>query len=676
MAYVLVDSSIERHLSISYYSANLADFLLQSRIEILGELTRRHHHNLEHQQREAWLAQIDILKDQLASFHDGVLHFELIVPRMGKRADCVVLTGGIVFVLEFKVNSASFDRHAIDQVHDYALDLKNFHKGSHTAPIVPILIATKSTATGGRISYAADLVAQPLQIGPAGLQAAMQQALQDTASSSLDSAEWAASGYQPTPTIVEAARALYQNHDVQEIALSDAGAKNLQETDSRIAQVIERSKTKNRKAICFVTGVPGAGKTLAGLNIAAKRASGHADEHAVFLSGNGPLVDVLREALARDQADREGINKSEASRRVRTFVQNIHHFRDEYLQDHRAPIEKVVVFDEAQRAWTKEQASKFMQTQRGRSGLSPSQPEFLINALNRHTDWCTVVCLIGGGQEINTGEAGLVEWLTALHNRFADWDVYASSLLDDRHYTVDAAAVELLQDDRVTKCPELHLAVSMRSFRAEKLSAFVGALLDGNADEAKELLGDLNGRYPVWVTRDLAAAREWLKATSRGSERCGLVASSGAHRLRPEGIHIKSAVDPASWFLNDKFDVRSSYYLEEAATEFDVQGLEVDWAGVCWDADLRFVGSEWEANAFRGTKWQSVRAEERKLYLRNAYRVLLTRARQGIVIFVPKGNDTDPTRPSAFYDGTYAFLLRCGVPTTPSPIAALHRVMS
>lgn len=660
-------------MPISYYSASLADFLVASPMAILGALTRNHRHNLEHQQREAWLAQIDILKEQLVALPDGVLHFELIIPRMGKRADCVVLMNGIVFVLEFKVHSAGFDRYAIDQVHDYALDLKNFHKGSHGVPIVPILIATKSTATGGSPSYASDLVAQPQQIGAKSLRATLKQAMQDTPSATLDFAEWAASGYQPTPTIVEAAQALYQNHDVQEIARSDAGAKNLQQTDLRIGQVIERSKTENRKAICFVTGVPGAGKTLAGLNIAAKRASGHADEHAVFLSGNGPLVDVLREALARDQADRENINKSEASRRVSTFVQNIHHFRDEYLRNQRAPIEKVVVFDEAQRAWTKEQASKFMQTKRGQSGFAQSEPEFLISVMNRHTDWCTVICLIGGGQEINTGEAGLVEWLTALGDRFPDWDVYASSLLDDRHYTVDATAVALLKDARVTKCPELHLSVSMRSFRAEKLSAFVGALLDGNAADARQLLESLKDRYPVWVTRDLGTARDWLKSTARGSERYGLVASSGAHRLRPEGIHIKSGVDPASWFLNDKFDVRSSYYLEEVATEFDVQGLELDWAGVCWDADLRFIGSNWEANAFRGTKWQTVRADERKLYLKNAYRVLLTRARQGMVIFVPQGEDTDLTRPRRFYDETYAFLMQCGVPTKPVHVAAVSQ---
>lgn len=657
-------------MAVSYYSATLAEFAAHSRMEILGELTRNHRHDLEHQQRDAWLTQIDVLKDQLSDFSDGHIHFEFIIPRMGKRADCVTLLAGVVFVLEFKVNSANFDRYAIDQAHDYALDLKNFHRGSHNAAIVPLLVATESTAIAADVTFAADQVAAPLLTGSAGIRTAIQSVLAITNAPNLDPERWAASGYQPTPTIIEAAQALYQSHDVQEIARSDAGAKNLQATDARIAEIIERSKTKGRKSICFITGVPGAGKTLAGLNIAAKRASEHADEHAVFLSGNGPLVDVLREALARDQANREGIKKSDAQRKVRTFVQNIHHFRDEYLQDQKAPIEKVVVFDEAQRAWTKEQASKFMQTKRGYAGFSQSEPEFLISVMDRHSDWCTIVCLIGGGQEINTGEAGLLEWLTALEDRFHDWDVHASALLDDRHYTVAPEAVRLLRTERVTKHPDLHLSVSMRSFRAERLSAFVGVVLDGNAEDAKQLLTELKTRYPIWVTRDLARARGWLRAVSRGSERFGLVASSGAHRLRPEGIHIKSSIDPSSWFLNDRVDVRSSYYVEDVATEFDIQGLELDWVGVCWDADLRYGPSGWESHAFRGTKWQNVRTDERKLYLTNAYRVLLTRARQGMVIFVPEGDDSDPTRPKAFYDGTYEFLKRCGLPITePGAIA-------
>ena len=645
-------------------------------MEILGELARNHRHDLEHQQRDAWLTQIDVLKDQLAGVSDGHIHFEFIIPRMGKRADCVLVLAGVVLVLEFKVNSANFDRHAIDQAHDYALDLKNFHRGSHSAAIVPILVATKSTSIAADVTFAPDLVAAPLQTGAAGIRTAIQSVLATTNAPNLDPERWAASGYQPTPTIIEAAQALYQSHDVQEIARSDAGAKNLQTTDTRIAEIIERSKTRGRKSICFITGVPGAGKTLAGLNIAAKRAAKHADEHAVFLSGNGPLVDVLREALARDQTSREGIKKSYALRKVRTFVQNIHHFRDEYLLDQNPPIEKVVVFDEAQRAWTKEQASKFMQTKRGHAGFSQSEPEFLISVMDRHSDWCTIVCLIGGGQEINTGEAGLLEWLTALQDRFHDWDVHASALLDDRHYTIAPEAIRLLQTDRVTKHPDLHLSVSMRSFRAERLSAFVGAVLDGNAEDAKQLFTAIKGKYPIWLTRDLERARGWLRAVSRGSERFGLVASSGAHRLRPEGIHIKSSIDPSSWFLNDRSDVRSSYYLEDVATEFDIQGLELDWVGVCWDADLRYGTSNWESHAFRGTKWQNVRTDERKLYLTNAYRVLLTRARQGMVIFVPEGGDADPTRPREFYDGTYELLKCCGLPikepSAISPMVSTH----
>jgi len=643
----------------AFYSATLTKFSSQSSAEIFGELAQKNDFGFNKQQINAWLTQIDVLKDQLVGILDGHIHFEFIIPRMGKRADCVIVLAGVVFVLEFKVNSDNFDRYAIDQAHDYALDLKNFHRGSHNAAIVPVLVATKSAAIAADVTFAADQVAAPLQTGSAGVRVAIESVLAISNTPNLDPDQWVESGYQPTPTIIEAAQALYQNHDVQAIARSDAGAKNLQATDTLIAEIIERSKTIGRKSICFITGVPGAGKTLAGLNIAAKRASEHADEHSVFLSGNGPLVNVLREALARDQSNREGIKKKDAQRKVRAFVQNIHHFRDEYLQDPNVPIEKVVVFDEAQRAWTKEQASKFMQTKRGHASFSQSEPEFLISVMDRHSDWCTIVCL----------EAGLLEWLTALQDRFHDWDVHASALLDDPHYTVAPEAVRLLRTDRVTKHPNLHLSISMRSFRAEQLSAFVGAVLDGNAEDAKQLFTELRARYPIWLTRDLKRARGWLRAVSRGSERFGLVASSGAGRLRPEGIHIKSSIDPESWFLNDRIDVRSSYYLEDVATEFDIQGLELDWVGVCWDANLRYGPSDWESHAFRGTKWQNVRTGEKKLYLTNAYRVLLTRARQGMVIFVPEGDDLDLTRPKEFYDGTYEFLKRCGLPITePSAI--------
>ncbi len=646
----------------SYYFSSVTDFLATSDDAILGELARAHHHALEHQQRNAWIKQIEVLKDQLQADRSGFVFLEFSIPRMGKRADVVVLRRGIVFVIEFKVGSEKFDRSAIDQVHDYALDLKNFHLGSHDLPIVPALVAPRAENMRTEARWADDLVAEPLLVGSCGLRAVLAtQRPHRTPEGEVAVKDWRTSGYRPTPTIIEAAEALYRNHAVDEISRSDAGAKNLQATSDRIAQIIETSKHEGRKSICFITGVPGAGKTLAGLNIAAKRAKGHQDEHAVFLSGNGPLVDVLREALARDQNASQGVPIGEARRRVKTFIQNIHHFRDEALVHSTAPPEKVVVFDEAQRAWTSDQATKFMQNKRGLDDFDMSEPEFLISVMDRHTDWCTVICLIGGGQEINTGEAGLVEWLSALQERFPAWDVHASSLLEDRHYTVDAGATEMLKAPHIEKHSDLHLAVSMRSFRAEQLSTFVSQVLDGDANGASQTLTLLKARYPIVLTRDLGKARAWLRQKARGSERFGLVASSGGYRLRPEGIHVKAKIEPANWFLNDRSDVRSSYYLEEVATQFDIQGLELDWAGLCWDADLRWIDENWHYHAFKGTNWQQVRDKTKRLYLLNAYRVLLTRARQGMVIFVPYGNVNDPTRSTEFYDGTFSFLRRCGL---------------
>lgn len=427
--------------------------------------------------------------------------------------------------------------------------------------------------------------------------------------------------------------------------------------------MIDEARGTGTKAICFVTGVPGSGKTLAGLNIATRRSEEHADEHAVFLSGNGPLVTVLREALARDKAAREGISKASAEREVRSFVQNIHHFRDHYVGNVDVPVEKVVVFDEAQRAWTRHQASSFMQRKRGQSGFDMSEPEFLISVMDRHDDWCTVVCLVGGGQEINTGEAGISQWIAALEERFPQWAVHVSPRITLPDYSAGEDVERFLTAERVRMDEHLHLAVSMRSFRAEALSDFVGHVVDDRLEAAAEAYDKIRESYPICLTRDLQLAKAWLRRKARGTERFGLVASSGAQRLRPEGIHIKAAVDPANWFLNDAADVRSSYYLEEVASEFDVQGLELDWAGVCWDGDFHHrEGAGWISQAFRGSRWQSVNDLNRKLYLKNAYRVLLTRARQGMVIFIPEGDTGDWTRPADIYDGTFEFWRRCGVP--------------
>jgi hypothetical protein len=649
-------------MRIAYYHADIPTFITADNLAVLGELARAHGFALEPQQRDAWLTQIAILKQAVRHLQDGYILFEFAIPRMGKRADVVLLIGGVILVLEFKVGANAFNHSALVQAHDYALDLKNFHRGSHTRQIIPTVVATKAPSQGDpHLQWAADMVATPIQASADAVKRIIDACVSVNAREPFDLDAWLASGYQPTPTIVEAAQALYQRHGVEEIARSDAGARNLGATTDCIAAIIEHSKTNERKSICFVTGVPGAGKTLAGLNIATKRAQEHSDEHAVFLSGNGPLVTVLREALARDEAAREGTSKQAAARKVASFIQNVHHFRDDALRNTRPPDERVVIFDEAQRAWTLEQTAKFMQTKRGQADFAMSEPEFLISVMDRHADWCVVICLVGGGQEINTGEAGLGEWFHALRTRFTNWDVYVSDRLNDPDYIDNGASNDALKGLRVSEKPDLHLAVSMRSFRAETLSAFVGHVVENRAAEARRVYAEIAERYPIWLTRDLRQARAWLRAKARGSERFGLLASSGGYRLRPEGLHVKAKIDAPVWFLNDRSDVRSAFYCEDVATEFDVQGLELDWAGVCWDGDFRYCNGEWALHRFRGTRWEQVNAPESRLYLKNAYRVILTRARQGMIIFVPCGASDDPTRTSAFYDPTFEFLQSCGL---------------
>lgn len=324
-----------------------------------------------------------------------------------------------------------------------------------------------------------------------------------------------------------------------------------------------------------------------------------------------------------------------------------------------APVERVAVFDEAQRAWTLKQTSSFMKRKKGILDFNMSEPEFLVGVMDRHDDWAIIICLIGGGQEINTGEAGLPEWFSALQKDYPEWDVYVSDKLTDYEYTQGGNLFEKIRPDKLHIHPDLHLAVAVRSFRSEDVSAFVKAVLDIDVTKAQELFFNIQENYPIVLTRSLQSARAWLKKKSRGTERHGLVASSGAIRLKPFGLHVKSKVDPPNWFLNDKEDIRSSYFLEEAATEFDIQGLELDWTCVCWDADLRFNDGQWQYKNFRGTSWNNVNDDIRKLYLKNAYRVLLTRARQGMVIFVPEGDPSDHTRQPEFYDQTVEYLMQC-----------------
>ena len=651
----------------AYYSDTIFNFINTSTDEIIGILSSKSISSVESNQISAWKAEIKILKKALINF-SGKIYFEFTIPRMGKRIDVLLIIKSTLFVLEFKVGEVVFSSYAIDQVVDYALDLKNFHETSHNLTIFPILISTNVKDNYLIIEFSEhnDKIALPIKTNSIKLTEVIRTCLEldEDNAYKTNICSWEKGRYYPTPTIVEAATALYQGHKVSEITRSDAGCINLSLTSQEVTKIIRQSRIKKEKSIVFVTGVPGAGKTLVGLNIATEHSSIHEELYSVFLSGNGPLVKVLCEALIRDKflRDKEkGLNpkKYEIAKEVKQRIQNVHHFRDDCIKDSNPPIEHVTIFDEAQRAWNLKQTIDFMKRKKGLVNFKSSEPEFLISCMNRHSDWATIVCLVGGGQEINTGEAGISEWLKAIEKSFPNWKVYISPQLTDAEYDT-RSALELMSNIDISYSEKLHLAVSVRSFRAEKVSLLVKQVLDFDVYNAKQTYLSLKGKYPIVITRTLSKAKIWLKKQARGSERYGIIVSSQAERLKPHAINVKSPVNPIHWFLNDKIDVRSSYFLEDVATEFHIQGLELDWACITWDADFRYKCNNWENWSFKGNKWERIRKFDRKLYQKNAYRVLLTRARQGMIIVVPEGSIEDHTRKPEFYNSTFEYLKSIG----------------
>ena len=697
------------------YIATIKKFLEQNRLAVLGALHNNYHGNALTTTDEAWMGEIDILQQVLTLWSDenAQIIFEYEIPRLGKRIDVVLLLRGIIFCLEFKVGQKDAIQTDVEQVMDYALDLKNFHRFSHNKVIVPILIPTKhnSATTDFQPSVYDDQIYNPLISGAEHLQQLISDILIHSKATSAEAIDnWIISPYTPTPTIIEAARALYENHSVEDITRHEADKVYTDRTINYILQVIEQSKAQNKKSICFVTGVPGAGKTLVGLDVAIKQTykNGELDKEngAVYLSGNGPLVAVLTEALARDNqkkcaAKGDHKNLSDSRREVSEFIQIIHRYRDNMLAKIKNPVENgvveidtekavhlehtgyaevehVAIFDEAQRSWTHKRIADYLK--RGGTygnklkvpNFPMSEAEFLIWSLDQREDWAVIVCLVGGGQEINTGEAGIIEWIKALNSMFKHWDVYISDKLTDAEYA-EGRVNEFLQDNkRVTFAEDLHLAVSLRSFRAETLSAFVQSMLAFRQDAAT-LYNDVIGRgNPILLTRDRDKARAWLRKQARGTQQTGILVTKVAARFKPLAVHIlaQDEDNAVHWFLEDKTDIRSSNYLEDAATEIQVQGLELDYACVLWDADMRYDNGQWTYYKFNGkNKWNPENNSETQKYMLNAYRVLLTRARQGIIICIPEGNNRltpegfpeDSTRLPEFYDGTYQYLKSLGI---------------
>ena len=688
-----------------YYQSTIPDFLKTDNEKLLGLINGCDDFSTTQlTQRDSWQEEIIILKNLLSSYDKGTIIFEYTIPRLGKRIDTVLLLNGLIFVLEFKINADCFLRQDIDQVWDYALDLKNFHEESHDKIIIPILIATEvkdsNTSISINPSFYDDMVYEPACVNTNSLSRIITSVLSKHNFQAFDVNRWINSRYSPTPTIIEAASYLFNNHSVENITRCDATGKSLDETTETLLKIIAQTKENHEKAICFVTGVPGAGKTLVGLKVAISQFTKNEKDKtdlAVYLSGNGPLVDVLSEALARDKKRKDDLadpnNKhpiSVARREVKSFIQIVHHYRNNSLakikiengkiciderkvvlhkDDGYSEVDHVAIFDEAQRAWTKDQLAGWLSRKKGIKDFPQSEPEFLIWSLNLRPDWAVMICLVGGGQEINTGEAGISEWIKAINKSFPDWKVYISQNLTEKEYAEGNTADYISKNKNVIINDKLHLAVSMRSFRTEKLSLFVHNLLERNLEKSQELYNQLKDNYPIAITRSLDTAKRWLKKKARGSERYGIVVSSQAYRLRPLSIDVRAKPDTIHWFLDDEDDIRSSLFLEDVATEFDVQGLELDWTCLVWDGDFRYSNKGWQNYSFTGGKWQNINSEQRKKYQLNAYRVLLTRARQGMIIVIPEGKDKknevdkefyDPTRDKSFYDPTYNYLKSIG----------------
>lgn len=678
-----------------YYSDTITDFLQKEDMVVIGKLALAYSHDINDETKMSWLEELRVMRSVLKNYKNrGSVYFEYNIPRMGRRADVIVLIDDVIFVLEFKTRKSKFTHEAVTQVWDYALDLKNFQEGSRNRIIIPVLVAPSEKDKNCQIelSHFEDLVYNPLQVNEKQLQVAIDNVLTILGGKAVFLASkddaWAKSGYEPTPTIIEAAIALYEENTVEDITKHDG---DIDATAVCLERIINECREKRQKAICFVTGVPGAGKTLIGLQTAISQFE--KNEKAVYLSGNYPLVEVLQEALTRDYVRRckeEGnqCTKAEARSKVKAFIQMIHHYRDLYLegtevtdgkimpiegyfQSHAdkayIPSEHVAIFDEAQRAWTKEELARFMKEKKTIKNFPFSEPEYLMSCMDRQTDWGLVVCLIGGGQEINKGEAGIVEWISSINRSFEGWHVYMSDKLSDKEYA-EGKALEMLQINKSQIHVEsaLHLSVSMRSFRAEKMSLFVHQLLNLQKEEASSTLKELIN-YPIVLTRSLDKAKKWLKSHARGSERYGILASSKAERLKAISINVRYQPDFVHWFLEDDSDIRSSNALEDTLTEFKVQGLEIDWACVAWDADLRLNDdhTKWQHYQLRsGTKWQNINKPINREYQINAYRVLLTRARQGMVLVVPNGDygvPPDETRKPEWYDGIYNYLKDIGI---------------
>lgn len=627
-------------------------------------------------QSKSWQTAVDLLQQEMHHLLTAIpatarwpIFLELPLYRLRRRIDVVVLAPNTIFVLEMKVGAADFSGPDRRQVEEYALDLRDFHRGSCGIPIVPALWCTSAPSQQPYLKLGPEMVRPVHELGANDLSFVLAQlARRESGAASRIAEPWDAAGYEPVPTVIEAATTMFSGHGVEEIARADAG--NLATAAKCVVGLVESAKRDGQRSLVFVTGVPGSGKTLAGLQVVHESVEQGVEQRGdiVYLSGNTPLVTVLREALARDDHSRRR-SRGEESRigdvrsAVRARIQHIIDFLREYLTDQAPPPhEHAIVFDEAQRAWDAKQGKK-------KFGRTASEPQLLLEIMGRKDDWCVLVGLVGGGQEINTGENGMAEWGEAIRSlgpaEASRWTVYCPpAARDGDSTTANLGLGELPIGVRVHQLDELSLTVPLRAYRSPRITDWIDAVISGDQEVARRLSKEIS-EYPIMLTRSLAAAKRWLHERGRGERRYGLVASSGARRLRAEGMGVTlNATDGmaiAQWYLNPRVDVRSSYSLEVMANEYTTQGLELDFVGLCWGGDfVRSEGGSWAHRRFAGTKWSQVRSEDRRRFTENSYRVLMSRAREGLVIWIPTGSPTDPTRAPRTLDATAKFLQACG----------------
>jgi hypothetical protein len=653
-------------------------------MEVIGELSdgnaRFGFPQLDREQSEAWRQEVAALQQQLSQLCTEMpaasawgLLLEFPIPRRQRRIDAVLLAVELVFVLEFK-SGGDDSSSAMRQVEDYALDLAYFHAPSRHCTILPVLIASdlhfdQPEPTRQKVKAVMRVATQDL----ASCLCSTFQANHNSGEQQISLDTWNEGAYEPVPTVLEAAMALYGRMSVKEITRSHAGIHNLTKTTDFVLRTVIGAQRNCQKVICFITGIPGAGKTLAGLNLVHNPEIYQDGRPAsVFMSGNGPLVDILREALALDYAQRTHTAKGNARKDVKTFVQNIHHFTRDNLErpDTQPPYEHAIVFDEAQRAWNAERNRKKYKERSAAWHIS--EPEMVLKVMDRHPDWAAVIALVGGGQEIHDGEAGLAEWGGTLRAKYPHWHVIASpeALGGGESVAGQTLFGDGSHSNHVTREAVLHLDISIRSHQARDVATWVNRVLEGDATGASQL-SQRFARFPILLSRDLLETKTWLLRNTRGHRRCGLVASSGAVRLRAYGIETSMAIREAysypQWFLASRSDVRSSYQLETVATEFEIQGLELDLVGLCWGGDFTWdkQSSAWRHAEFKGDKWKHVTNRLRTVLIQNKYRVLMTRSREGLLIWVPRGSVDDPTRDISAMNDTAEYLIRCGA----APIA-------